>query len=431
MPRRKSFFLSIFAPQLKDYNMKVRKLFLFVSAMFMVCSVEAKDVIVEMQNNVSMIRENEIVEIPLERISATLGLKAGDRISVMDAFHKEVPTQITYDRKLIFPANVGAGTRAVYTIRLASGVPAPEQAVFVSQYTKHQGDVVWENDKMAYRLYGPNNSRIGLSEWGNDVWLKRVPELVVDARMSNVLSDDNRNKVRTLSAIDGLVGEQYAASFDLEHDHGNGMDCYSVGASLGCAGTALVDNAGRILFSGYYKSFKILDNGPLRLTFQVVMNPVTVNGSVVTETRTIQLDRNSQFNKTTISYTGLGKAASVITGLVMHKDNTTRYGIAADKSYMTYEDLTCNPQNNNGKIFVAAMFPQTPMKIEPQMLAVAESQGGVGHVAAFSTINGSAAYTYYWGAGWTKFGFPTLEVWNNFVRDFAAKVKKPIVITLK
>ena len=113
MPRRKSFFLSIFAPQLKDYNMKVRKLFLFVSAMFMVCSVEAKDVIVEMQNNVSMIRENEIVEIPLERISATLGLKAGDRISVMDAFHKEVPTQITYDRKLIFPANVGAGTRAV------------------------------------------------------------------------------------------------------------------------------------------------------------------------------------------------------------------------------------------------------------------------------------------------------------------------------
>ena len=129
--------------------MKVRKLFLFVSAMFMVCSVEAKDVIVEMQNNVSMIRENEIVEIPLERISATLGLKAGDRISVMDAFHKEVPSQITYDRKLIFPANVGAGTRAVYTIRLASGVPAPEQAVFVSQYTKHQGDVVWENDKMA------------------------------------------------------------------------------------------------------------------------------------------------------------------------------------------------------------------------------------------------------------------------------------------
>ena len=48
-------------------------------------------------------------------------------------------------------------------------------------------------------------------------------------------------------------------------DHGNGMDCYAVGPTLG-GGTAALFPDSTIVYPYCYKDCEILDNGPLRFT---------------------------------------------------------------------------------------------------------------------------------------------------------------------
>ena len=94
-------------------------------------------------------------------------------------------------------------------------------------------------------------------------------------------------------------------------DHGNGMDCYAVGPTLG-GGTAALMPDSAIVYPYCYKDYEILDNGPLRFTVKLVFNPLVVkNDSNVVETRIIQLDKGSQLNKTTVSYEYLTQATPV------------------------------------------------------------------------------------------------------------------------
>ena len=70
-------------------------------------------------------------------------------------------------------------------------------------------------------------------------------------------------------------------------DHGNGMDCYAVGPTLG-GGTAALFPDSTIVYPYCYKDCEILDNGPLRFTAKLVYNPLVVKGdSSVIETRII------------------------------------------------------------------------------------------------------------------------------------------------
>ena len=54
-------------------------------------------------------------------------------------------------------------------------------------------------------------------------------------------------------------------------DHGRGLDCYGVGPSLGCGAPALMDGD-KLIFPYCYKTYKILDNGPLRSTSPYYIN---------------------------------------------------------------------------------------------------------------------------------------------------------------
>ena len=57
-------------------------------------------------------------------------------------------------------------------------------------------------------------------------------------------------------------------------DHGNGMDCYSVGPTLG-GGTAALMVDSTIIYPYCYENYKILNNGPLRFTVKLTYAPLT------------------------------------------------------------------------------------------------------------------------------------------------------------
>ena len=37
-------------------------------------------------------------------------------------------------------------------------------------------------------------------------------------------------------------------------------------------------------------------------------------------------------------------------------------------------------------------------------------------------------YIYYWGSGWSKYGFEADTDWNKYLEEYAQKVRNPLVV---
>ena len=99
-------------------------------------------------------------------------------------------------------------------------------------------DIAWENDKAAYRAYGPALEASGERAWGYDVFTKSVSEPVVEMRYARELDPQARAKISAWRKEGRKEqADSLAQAISYHVDHGNGMDCYSVGPTLG-GGTA-------------------------------------------------------------------------------------------------------------------------------------------------------------------------------------------------
>ncbi|MDL2247628.1 DUF4861 domain-containing protein [Bacteroides sp. OttesenSCG-928-J23] len=387
-------------------------LFLLVATFFFMACQEKKVVTVTVTNPIALDRNNEMVEMPVVEISKLLELPADGQMVVKDARGTEVPYQITHDQLLIFQANVMANSAAQYTIE--EGTPQEVVAIAVGRhYPERVDDIAWENDLVAFRTYGPALQANGERAFGYDTWTKRATNLpVVEERYR--------------MDLDPAIRKSYHA------DHGNGLDCYKVGPTLG-AGTAALLDGEQIVYPWAYKTYEILDNGPLRFKVKLEYNPLTVKSDTnVIETRIISLDTGSHLNKTVISYTGLSNVVPVATGIVLHDDAE----ITADaaKGFITYVDPTDNPRVDNGKIFIGAAFPGVVKEAKAVYFDEKESKeqrgGANGHVLAISDYAPGIEYTYYWGSAWSKAGMD-LASWNTYMGDYAQKVRNPLTVEIR
>lgn len=171
-----------------------------------------------------------------------------------------------------------------------------------------------------------------------------------------------------------------------------------------------------IVYPYCYKDYQILDNGPLRFTVKLVYHPLTVKGNDnVIETRVISLDAGSQMNKYTITYDNLTEATPVVTGIVLHEPSED-YQADAAKGYIAYAD-PADPVN--GQIYVAAVFPEKVNEAKAVIFSDKEKaeRGADGHVLAYSTYSPGNSYTYYSGAGWSKWGFENSGKWFSMYRN--------------
>lgn len=279
---------------------------------------EKKEVQIAIQNDSSFDRSNEIVEVAMSSVAEKLQLNDTATFIIIDAQGQQVPYQITYDEKIIFPANVKANTKSEYVIKPGT----PEQFLTMTtgkQYPERVDDIAWENDKIAFRTYGPALQATGERAFGYDIWVKSVPELVVEDRYAGELNPETKAKIAELKKTDPKAADELYKSVSYHVDHGNGLDCYKVGPTLGGGTAALMVNDS-ILYPYCYKSFEILDNGPLRFTVKLEYNPLTVKGeSDIVETRIISLDAGTQLNKTTVSYSNLKENTPIVAGIVLHE----------------------------------------------------------------------------------------------------------------
>lgn len=413
----------------------MKKLFFLIAAVC-VCfaCTESKTVTVTVTNPTDSQRDGEMVEVAMSEVTGKLNLADTAQIIVVDADGKQVPYQITYDEKVIFPANVVANGSAVYTIK--AGTPEAFAVKACGKYYPERvDDVAWENDLVAFRTYGPALQASGERAFGYDIWTKyNTTEPVVEARYAGELNPETLAKIAELRKTDPKAAQELYRSVSYHVDHGNGLDCYKVGPTLG-GGTAALMVGDTIVYPYCYATQEILDNGPLRFTVKLVYNPLTVRGdSNVVETRMISLDAGSHLNKTAISYSNLSSVTPLAVGIVLHEPDGAVTTDAAN-GYITYVDPTDNVNNNNGKIFVGAAFPATVKEAGTTLFSDREREelrgGADGHVLAVTDYEPGSEFTYYWGSAWDKADIKSAADWDSYMAGFAQKVRNPLTVTVK
>lgn len=129
---------------------------------------------------------------------------------------------------------------AAEALRLAEREPR----AWVQYVPRRKDDIAWENDRMAFRVYGPALES-SAEDSGIDAWVKRVHYPIVDK----------------------WYREDFAGVRSYHDDSDEGYDGYKVGSTRGCGGTALwVD--GSMLTPNVYREFEIYWTGPDRAKFK-------------------------------------------------------------------------------------------------------------------------------------------------------------------
>ena len=376
-------------------------LILFVVALigFASCADSKQSMTVTVTNSLALERAGEMVEVPMSDVVAKLKLADTAQIVVLDVDGQQVPYQVTYDEKVVFPVTVGANSAVTYTIQ--PGTPAPFDVIACGKYYPERlDDVAWENDLGGFRAYGPALQARGERGFGYDLFTKyNTTEPILESLYAEELNPEKRAKIAELKKTDPKAASELQNAISYHIDHGYGMDCYAVGPTLG-AGVAALMAGDTIIYPYCYRTQEILDNGPLRFTVKLEFNPL------------------------------VKEAMPVTTGLVLREPDGAVVADAAN-GYITYVDPTTDRSGANGKIFVGAAFPAQVKEAKVVLLSEKEKKdrgGADGHVLAISEYEPGSEYTYYWGSAWDKAAIKTPDAWNKYMAEYAQKLRTPLAV---
>lgn len=361
---------------------------------------EPNEFFIQVKNPLSQNRACETISINLTSSDSLRQFSSSKKLAVYDEMRQKFILCQTIDNdgdgkndELIFQADFKPMQSQVFSIKDGNNAPQFDltnrtNAMFVPQ---RKDDFAWENDKIAFRMYGPELQRTELTSSGIDVWVKRVKHPV----MENLYTK----------------GDQY-----YHKDNSEGFDFYSVGQSLGCGGLGTwYDN--KVLQSENFVSWKIISNGPLRSIFELTYKPWNLGAKTSGEKKRITLDLGSNFNKIQSTFDSDINDVILAVGIV----KTANGGNAVfsdDKTTLTY---WANPDPNNGTIGCAVILPKTAARNQS---AVTDNQNIL--LAKLSDAN---SITYYTGACWSKSpDFNSEEKWLTYVKNKALLIENPLKI---
>lgn len=361
------------------------------------CTVVAQQRIVVF-NPSTIDRKAEMVEVKVADLKVSFQHKT---YVLKNANSVEVPYQFVSNgqktpQKLIFQADVKAKKTTIFT--LSEGNPMLVQpktyACFVPE---RKDDFAWENDLCAYRMYGPALANENPSN-GVDIWLKNTTNLVVDKRYSNEL--------------------QKGISYHV--DHGDGLDCYKVGHTLGAGGIAPYVN-GKLWVGNHYSSYKIIETGPLRSTFSLTYDSVIVGTDVFKQTITITTSAGTFLNKALVRYEGLKQTIKLAGGIFLH-DNKGVGTEDAKNGFVAYaENAVSDAKLPVGRNYVGVYMPVKATQVTKDDT----------HLLLLTDYTIGTDFTYYFGGGWSKWVFKTDKDWSDAMLQFSISQKQPLKVTIK
>lgn len=243
-------------------------------------------------------------------------------------------------------------------------------------------DLLWENDRIAYRIYGRALEKAEPpSTSGIDAWGKRVRWPYMDRQLR--------------------TGDQHA-------DHGEGLDFYNVGTGRGAGGLGVwYDN--KLWTSRNYVRPRILRAGPDVADFAVDYEPWPVDTlRMVRETRRFTLPSGTNFTKLT-STIASDSAADLIVGIGISKRpvNGGQLGEATRDAAAGRLTWWGPPDGDKGRMAAAVI-------VDPA--AFAGFAEDADNLLVLVRVSPGRPFVYYAGAAWDRGGdFATRGAWQAYV----------------
>lgn len=382
---------------------KIMKSLLF-AGVFTLCissipSLIHAQVKVTVKNPANFDRLEEIVSVPMASLSS-IKLNVGENYLVEDATGVGCASQVTSDGNLIFMAQLKSKEKAVFNIKSGQPVIADRRA-YGNYHPERKDDFAWENDKVGFRIYGKALIPVDGPSNGIDLWYKRTSRMVLDEWYRK----DHEQKI----------------SFHV--DHGDGMDVFAVGRSLGAGAMApfLKDT---LWLNQNYQTYEVLDNGPLRVRFRVHYLDVVVDGKKYKESREFVLDAGASLTKVIQTYESTDKKFPVAAGVLKHENDS----VISSSNYLIYKEPS---SASDGDAYVGLVFLHNQIKtvLDTYTTNVKGTPKTFSHVLA--VFNYSQPAVYYTGYGWSKAWFPTVNDYHKYVVKFTEQIRKPLKINIK
>lgn len=266
--------------------------------------------------------------------------------------------------------------------------PRPSSFVFGRYVPERKDDFAWENDRIAFRMYGKALQSTNENAHGIDVWVKRTNQLIIN---------------------------KWYQSGDYHADHGDGLDYYSVGATLGAGDVSFITNDS-VFYPGNYNRWSILDNGPIRFTCQLFYDSVVFNMQKIQIIKTISLDAGVQLNRITVEYRAPNLQQQIAVAAIVLRNGLGILHQDEQKGIVIYWEPT---DAANGTTGIALIDTSGNKKISQFRKQVGMQL----------LLKNQRPYTYYAGACWDKAGkIRSAEQWQYYVTQLYAELRQPLTI---
>lgn len=372
------------------------------------CSQKEKASVITIKNSLNTERSFETIELSKD----FLKVDNLDVIGIRDVKSGEIQiTQIVDNNddgefdQILFQPKVTANSEKQFEVFVIT----ENEKIDVTNYCysrfvpERTDDYTWENDKVAFRVYGPTAQKMkedsipgGTLSSGVDAWLKKVDYPIINKWYKEF--------------IDGISS--------YHEDTGEGLDNFHVGISRGVGGIAVkVDSTYH--FSKNYTEWKTITTGPIRTSFYLNYADWEASGNQIKESQIISLDRGSNFSKFVISLEGSNKISA---GLTLHEKDGKVTGDAKN-GWVSYWQPHADSELGTAIIADKNTFSG----FEKYNVDAKDLSNAYAHLNVKDN-----KLTYYAGFGWKESGqFKTPQEWEKYLNDFSQKINHPLEVSIK
>ena len=368
---------------------------------------------VTVKNPLSIERNSETISINLDKVKDLTEKFTVENILVKDAEGNILVRQlIDYDQdgtadELLFQTDIKANEELKFTLSSeengANQQVESELTTFSRFVPERTDDYTWENDKVAFRTYGPTGEKEALEgvagstlSSGMDLWLKRTDKSIIDKWYAEHLKSPGYYHI----------------------DHGEGYDPYHVGGSRGTGGIGIW-NGDSLLVSNNFTNYKTIATGPIRTVFELSYAPWS--DYVLNETKRISLDLGANFSKFEVSLDAEKAIPNVTVGLTLHQGEGEAK-LQAEEGWVRHWEQIDDAWVGEGIVFDpialdSAFINNSDQPDQKQILVVAKP---------------TQRLTYLAGFGWTKSGqIASIEEWDAKLAKEAEKFANPLEVTIQ
>lgn len=406
-------FLQLLENQQMKINIQTMKIFktvycLLMAVLFTACSSSKQYKTIVVKNTLNHERSNEVVELDnsslgLKKIDASVGVKNVATNEFMLTQLVDQDGDGTMDQ-LLFQPKIGANSEVEFqVVKISSSEKLKAEDLCFSRFVPERtDDYTWENDKVAFRVYGPKAQMLketgqkgGTLSSGVDAWLKRVEYPIINKWYKETLIDKTGS---------------------YHKDTGEGLDNFHVGVSRGAGGIAVKDKSS-LYYSKNYVKWRTITTGPLRTSFYLEYENWTSGSKSISESKIITLDLGNNLSKFETNMSG---TEEIYAGLTLHEKDGV---VSSGNGWVTYWQPHADSELGTAIVADSKTFVGSEKHdVEEKDLSNA--------YAELKVSNNQV--TYYAGFAWKKSKqYPTKESWTAYLDRFSKEINTPLLVSLK